>query len=215
MWVAEFKAWHKGSPLLILSEKYDVHAFSQYLNSFEEKGKPKIMRMATFWGKDREHAIEELLRYPGIEVLYREGDRLVFSQNAISSYHTLVTDKTVFFLGPVLEEKGFQWWRVGSNSKENLMQFYRRIQNRKENAKIELLSIHKKQIHHIPLTLIPELKSTDLEWWKTAVTKGYYEYPRKVSLEELSRQMGIPYTTLKDHLRKTEGVLMRRLAQEL
>jgi hypothetical protein len=31
MWVAEFKVWHKGSPLLPLSEKFDVHMFSQYL----------------------------------------------------------------------------------------------------------------------------------------------------------------------------------------
>jgi hypothetical protein len=93
MWVAEFKVWHKGSPLLPISAKFDVHMFSQYLNSYEEKGLPKIMRIAKFWGKDKEKAIEELENFRDGEVIYREGDQLIFAQKAVRSFHSLVADR--------------------------------------------------------------------------------------------------------------------------
>ncbi|MBU0636515.1 helix-turn-helix domain-containing protein [Candidatus Micrarchaeota archaeon] len=215
MWVAEFKVWHKGSPLLPLSEQMDVHMFSQYLNTFEEKGKPKIMRMAVFWGKDKENAIKELYKHTDSEVIFRESDQLFFSQNATRSFHTMVSDKNVFFLGPILEEKGFQWWKVGSNKKENLLRFFERIKQQKGFATIELLSIKDKKIGLLSFSKMPELDERDLEWWKKALQEGYYQYPRKASLEELSKKMGIPYSTLKDHLRKTESFLMRKIGREL
>lgn len=215
MWVAEFKVWHKGSPLLPLSEKMDVHMFSQYLNTFEENGKPKIMRMAFFWGKDKEKAIAELYDHPDSEIVYREGDQLFFTQNATRSFHSIVSDKTVFLLGPVVEEKGFQWWKVGSNKKTNLMKFFSKIKNQKGFATIELVSIKDQKIGLMTFSRIPELDNRDLEWWKTALGQGYYQYPRKISLEQLAQKLGVPYTTLKDHLRKTENTLMNKIGKEL
>lgn len=215
MWIAEFKVWHQNSPLLGLSEKFDVHAFSQYLNTFEENKKPRLMRMAVFWGKDKEKAIAELYAHPASEIIYREGDQVFFVQNAIRSFHTLVLDKTVFFIGPLLEEKGFQWWKVGSNNKENLLKFYQKIKKLKGYATIELLSITNKKIHSVSFSKMPEIEDKELEWWKTALHEGYYEYPRKISLQQLSGKLGVPYSTLKDHLRKTENALMKKIGKEV
>lgn len=215
MWVAEFKVWHKGSPLLPLSEKLDVHMFSQYLNSYEENGLPKIMRIAKFWGKDKEKAIQELERFPEGEVVYREGDQLIFAQKAIRSFHSIVADKTVFFVGPIIEEKGFQWWKVGSNKKENLMKLYEKIRKQKGFATIELVSIKSKKMGFFSFSGFSEINEADLIWWKIALAEGYYEYPRKISLQQLGKKLGVPYTTLKDHLRKTEIALMKKIGREL
>lgn len=215
MWVAEFKVWHQGSPLLPISEKLDVHLFSQYLNTFEENGVAKIMRLAVFWGKDKEKAVEELRASPRAEIIYREGDQLFFTQSATGSFHTTVSDKHVFFLGPILEEKGFQWWKVGSNKKENLLNFFQKIKKMKGYANIELLGIKDQKISTILFSRIPDFPEKDLIWWKTALAEGYYEYPRRISLEQLAKKLGVPYTTLKDHLRKTEIALMKKIGREL
>lgn len=215
MWVAEFKVWHKGSPLLPISEKLDVHMFSQYLNSFEENGVPKIMRLAVFWGKDKERAIQELYSHPRAEIVYRERDRVFFTQEAIRSFHTTVSDKHIFFLGPIVEEKGFQWWKVGSNKKENLLNFFKKIRKMKKYAKIELLGIRDQKISGIPFSRISDFPEKDLVWWKTCLAEGYYEYPRRISLQKLARKLGVPYSTLKDHLRKTEILLMKKIGREL
>ncbi len=215
MWVCELKVWHKGSPLLPLSEKFDVHAFSQYLNTFEENETPKLMRVAKFWGHDREKAIKELYHHPDSEVTHREGDLVFFAQKAIRSFHSVVADKTVFFLEPILEEKGFQWWKVGSNKKEHLLSMLKKIQSMKGYATAELVSIKQAKTGFVSFSQITDLSDTDLEWWKQALRSGYYEYPRRISLEELATKLGIPYTTLKDHLRKTENHLMHKIGNEL
>jgi hypothetical protein len=47
----------------------------------------------------------------------------------------------------------------------------------------------------------------------TALTYGYYEQPRRINLDELSRRMGIPKATLHQRLRKIEEKLLTRAAQ--
>jgi len=215
MWVAEFKVWHEGSPLLPLSERLDVHAYSTYLNSFKERGKAKVMRLAVFWGKDKEKAIQAMYAHPGTEVISREGDQLVFSQKAIRSFHTIVSDKTAFFLGPILEEKGFQWWKVGSNQKENLIHLFRRIKKLKGYAKVELVRIKNQKLQTLSFNPFSELQGKDLEWWKAALREGYYEYPRKISLKQLGEKLGVPFSTLKDRLRKAELHIMKKAGQGL
>ncbi len=213
MWVAHFKVWHKNSPLLMLCDKYDMHAVSQYLNNFEEDGVPKIMRVATFWGKDKEKVIEEVSKEPRVKVIHREGDQLFFTQDAIRSFHTMVSDRNIFFLEPILEEKGFQWWTIGSNKKENLLEFYEKVNSKKDFATIELLSIKKRKYNIFFQPKLNESDAIGFNWWKKAVEAGYYEYPRRISLSELSKKLGIPFSTLKDHLRKTERALMKELAK--
>lgn len=215
MWVAEFKVWHENSPLLPISQNLDVHAFSTYLNSFEEKGVSKIMRMATFWGRDKEAAIQALYQSDRAEIIFREGDQLVFSQKSVGSFHAAVSDKSIFFLGPILEEKGFQWWRVGSNSKQNLIAFYKKVKKLKGYATIDLIGIKNRKLGTMPLSKFSDLNDKDLEWWKTGLREGYYHYPRKISLKNLSKKIGVPFSTLKDHLRKTENILMNKIGKEL
>ena len=215
MWVAEFKVWHEGSPLLPLSATHDIHLSSLYLNTFSERGKTKIMRLAVIWGKEREKVFELLAKEKRIEIFFREGNQFVFTQDAIDSFHSMVSDRRVFLIGPVLEEKGFQWWQVGSNEKKNLEQFYRKIKALAPFATIEIVSIKEKNVGIVPFGRLPDLALQDIEWWKTALREGYYAYPRRIALQDLAKKIGVPYSTLKDHLRKTESRLMAQLGQSL
>lgn len=214
MWIAEFRVWHMQSPLLPISARYDIHAFSQYLNTYREKGKSRILRRLVIWGRDKEKAIEEVRKSPRSEILYRDGDQLFFAQDAVVSFHTLVSDKTVFFASPILEENGYQYWRVGSNRKNHLLHFYRKVKKQKDYASIELMGIKSQNADKISFSCVPHISEKDLEWIKIARIAGYYEYPRRISLVQLSRKMGVPFSTLKDHLRKTENTLISQFARE-
>jgi hypothetical protein len=44
-----------------------------------------------------------------------------------------------------------------------------------------------------------------------AVHGGYYDYPRKITLEDLAKQMGVSYATYQAHLRKAEQKLLPAL----
>lgn len=214
MWVGEFKVWHKNSVLLSLSEKYELHALSQYLNVFEENKKARVMRLVSFWGKDKDKIINELYKDNRIEVVNRDGDAIFLSTPSLGSFHMTVLDKSVFFLEPILEEGNWQHWKLGSNKKENLIYVFEKIKKMKDYAKIEIESLRQEKYSFGLDMRFSGVDAMDFGWWKIAFDSGYYEYPRKITLVKLSKKIGVPYTTLKDHLRKTELILMKKAASQ-
>uniref|UniRef100_A0A7C3SMH2 HTH bat-type domain-containing protein n=1 Tax=Thermofilum pendens TaxID=2269 RepID=A0A7C3SMH2_THEPE len=48
-----------------------------------------------------------------------------------------------------------------------------------------------------------------------ALRRGFFEWPRRVSLEELSRELGVSKVTLSEHLRRGERKLLRYLLDGL
>jgi predicted DNA binding protein len=214
MWVANFKVWHKGSLFIALWEKYKLHAYSRYLNTYKENKVPKIMREAVFWGENSSKAVDFIRLWPSSKIIYSEKNRVIFSTNAIKSFHSTVLSSEVFLMNPILEEYGWQLWTLGSSNKENLIKFYEKIGEMKEMAKIELIDIRKATLEEFSLISKPTINFRDIEWWQKAMQEGYYEYPRKISLEDLAKKLNVPFSTLKDHLRKTERSLMKEMSKK-
>lgn len=210
MWIAEFKVWHEGSPLLPFSKKMDIHLMGSYLNTYHENGIMKVMRIARFWGKEKEKAIRGMLEIPSTQLVAREGDQMVFCQTASTPFHSLVMDRNVFFVAPIIEEYGFQWWKVGSHTKENLLRFFRKLSKDKKKVHIELLGIYKGKLNMVQQLSLGDLPERDLHWIQSAVKEGYYSFPRKISLENLALKLGVPYATLKRHIRKSEAAIIQR-----
>lgn len=213
MWLAKFKIWHKGSILLELHEKYEFSAVSQYLNNFKQKNKSMLMRSVVIWGKDSNKALEVMLNSPKINIVIHEKNQLVFFQTATHSFHNIVTNRKVFLTEPILEENGFQWWSVGSKNREDLMKFYEKLKKLKNHATIEIISIKKTKLFFPQKSQIEDINKKNLELWKKIYNSGYYQYPRKKNLKEISKELDIPYSTLKDTLRKTENSIMKKINQ--
>ena len=73
-----------------------------------------------------------------------------------------------------------------------------------------------KEMHVQPATfhkedLLSSLTDRQREVLVAAKRYGYYDYPRRMNAEELSRRVGVSKATLVEHLRKAEGRLVASL----
>src|SRR3989344_1181914 len=112
MWIAEFKVWHAGSDAIELSSEFDAILSNVNLNLYKEKGKLYIMRCASFSGpQTNEFRATWVKNDPRIKVIAADAAQVFYSHPADLAFHTLLFDKSVFFVGPVVTKKGFQFWK--------------------------------------------------------------------------------------------------------
>jgi predicted DNA binding protein len=63
-----------------------------------------------------------------------------------------------------------------------------------------------------PNSLLGELTKKQSFALITALARGYYEIPKKVSTDKIAASLKLPRTTYEEHLRKAESKVMKAVA---
>ncbi len=208
MWVSEFKAWHKDSVILELSKGVDAWLAGYYLNAFEENGESYTARAVAFFGREKELLQNAFEKDPRACILGREGNQLFYSIKRNDSFHSTVMDKSVFLAKPVIIKDGFEYLTVASWDKERIKSFFKRINALRPNAKADILTMKERRLDLFLPGALSELTDLQRNALESAVERGYYSFPRKNSLEEISKAVKMPRTTFQNHLRKAEEKIM-------
>ena len=80
----------------------------------------------------------------------------------------------------------------------------------------KVLKFKQEKISNISFTkLLPELTKNQKTALEIAINKGYYNYPKKIKMEELAKIRGISYSTFQAHLKKAEGKILPEVYREL
>ncbi len=112
----------------------------------------------------------------------------------------------------IVNEKGEYILEIASWEKEQLMAIVKGFQA--DNAR--LLWCVQKKLSNIGVTyLMPELTAKQRRAAELAVARGYYEFPRKVTLAKLAKEMGISYSTFQFHLQNAEKKLIPMLLNKI
>ncbi|MBI5036089.1 helix-turn-helix domain-containing protein [Candidatus Micrarchaeota archaeon] len=215
MWVARLKVWHANSYVVEKSKKLEGGYLNYYLNSFEKDGKTYLSRVAMFFGKDADKFIDVIRSDPRLTVDEIDGRQVFFTMPVTNVFHTLIMKRGVFFVKPVIAEKGVEHWTVGAHRKEDLKKLYERINSLKPKAWAEWVSLKKERLDLFTPNAVERLSEKQKWAFEQAVKNGYYTYPRKISLQDLAKQLKVPNTTMRIHLRKAEAKLLPVLGQSL
>ncbi|MEK6886607.1 MAG: helix-turn-helix domain-containing protein [Nanoarchaeota archaeon] len=79
----------------------------------------------------------------------------------------------------------------------------------KKHRIAELLKFKKEKIKNISIVgVLPELTDKQKEALNLAIKSGYYNYPRKIELRDLAKQMKSSLSTYREHLRIAEKKVM-------
>lgn len=215
MWVGRLEVWHRNSYVTEKTKSIDAGMACLYLNTFEDGGKPYMSRAAMVFGPDTENLIQTIRSDPRLKVEDTVGRQVFFTMPMSNVFHPLLMDRSVFFLKPVIAEKGIERWTVGAHRKQDLKRLYDKINALKPDAGAKWVSLRREKLDLFAQSAFQRLSPKQRWAFECACSAGYYTYPRKTDLQTLARRLKVPATTLRIHLRKAEAKLMPALGQAL
>ena len=113
---------------------------------------------------------------------------------------------------PVVVENGCEYWSI-INIEDGLKKLYEALCER--SIEVEVISVREGDETEIKYGFYVNLSERQKEILNHAFSLGYYEWPRKITLEKLSKEMGISRTSLMYHLRRAEreiiGIFLEKL----
>ncbi len=215
MWVARLEVWHRNSYVAEKTKHVSAGMASVYLNTYEDGGKTYLSRVALVYGPDAERLVGFFKTDKRLKVEEINGRQVFFTMPISNVFHPLLMDRSVFFLKPVIAEKGIEHWTVGAYRKQDLTRLYKKINALKPDAGAEWVSLKKERMDLFAQGAVQRLSPKQRWAFETACAHGYYTYPRTTDLQTLARRLKVPSTTLRIHLRKAEAKLMPALGQAL
>lgn len=210
MWIGHFKVWHENCIYLKNSSKFDVVISMYPLSSYREKGYVYHTNVNILSGKKEniKKFIAEIkkdkrcMQFKGSGNVYLSHMKMKVADFHTTNYYT----PKIFLLKPVVHKDGKEDWYFGAWDKKIVTNLYKTF---KKHFHVKLLSIKEKDITDIFIPhIMPKITEKQKEAIHLAIDNGYYEFPRKIDLDKLSKLMSVSRVTYQEHLRKAERKLI-------
>ena len=112
-------------------------------------------------------------------------------------------DNNLFMIAPVRFEDGYEKWILGTTDKKNISKVYNLLS---KQYKVKISSIKEENAGE-------DLTNKQREALTYAKYFGYYEWPRKKGVTEISKLLKISKTVFLSHLRKAENKIICKFLQ--
>ncbi len=216
MWIAKYKIWHKNCLLRPKCVKYNVTDLVYLLNSWKDKKNFFYTELHILQGTEesKKKFIMELKKEKTVKKLEQKGN-YIFTLNVEplqKQYYSPVFDPKLIQLKPVIQRSdGFEDWELGCWEKETLMKIMD-----VPVFETKLISIKNTFIEDIFVPrLFPKISPKQKEALEIAIKNGFYYYPRKKDLDDLSKIAKVKRQTFNEHLRRAENKLIPFITEDI
>ena len=218
MWKAVFEGKHDSCVIAPLCKKYHVTDFIYLLSAWEEENAFLYSEAHILQGEEanKRKFIRALKREKSNKKVEQKGN-LVITLNKrprwMSAYMPL-WDKRIIQTKPIIQRPdGTELWEMACWNKEPLTYILERLP---KEFRINLKSITETKIDDIFLPhIMPKLSDKQKLALQLAVKRGYFNFPRKVDLSDLAKEMKISKQTFQQHLRIAEKKLVPFLTENI
>ena len=167
-------------------------------------------------GKDKDvrNFIEDMKSDERVVALENEDNFAVFSVSEPPKVQAIFDSRFIFVKPPIFNFKGEYIFEIASINKKNLVELMNLLKSK--NFKIRFKKLKKVKLSQIQTSYIyPNLSKKQKECFQLALNKGYYNYPKDITLNELADIIGISYSTFQFHLRQAEKKIMPFLNENI
>ncbi|MFH1840305.1 MAG: helix-turn-helix domain-containing protein [Nanoarchaeota archaeon] len=218
MWKAIFEGKHKSCILAPLCKKYNITDFVYLVNAWEEKESFYYSEAHILQGNEEDKTlfIKDLKKDQSLIKFEQKGNFILTLNKRprwMAAYMPL-WDKQLIQIKPTIQKSdGTELWELACWDKEPLMQILKRLPKEFE---IKLKSITQTKIDEIFLPhIMPKLSEKQKNTIKLAIKEGYYNFPRKINLDYLAKELKISKQTVQQHLRIAEKKLIPFLTENI
>ena len=116
--------------------------------------------------------------------------------------------KSVFFVKPVVQdEHGYEHWELASTKKEDLSCFIEEV--KKFADELELIALRRIDLKDIYFQkLMPPLTDMQKRVLDFAISEGYYRFPKRTTIRQLAKALGMSPSNFQKHLQKAEALII-------
>lgn len=222
MWVAKFRGLNKDkeNKIIMLIKKYSLKMFYYPVNYYTDKNNYYFIAVGIVQGEEKNKKkffsefkkLKKAKKGRRVKLLEVEGDFFVAityhtKDEEMERYINIFYDPSIIHFNPVVVySNGWEEWEVASASRKNIE---RMIEIGKKLYNLKLLKIGWRKIKNFGfMTILPKLTDKQRKALELAIQHGYYEYPRRISLDKLSKIAKLSFSTLQAHIRKAENKII-------
>jgi predicted DNA binding protein len=203
MWTIKFT--YDGSKQLYgsLTKKHHVAMKGYNLSNWEKSGNFYVTSVGDLIGEEKniKRFIDDLKKSKYYINLEENNSFMILTIKEDKPFKPFYSPMFIF-LSPALIEEGKYFFHVASWSRKEIEILLKQVEN---FPGFKLLSFKQEKITNISITGIqPNLTDKQRTAYELAVNKGYYEYPKKITLKELARLLKISYSTFQQHISYAE-----------
>ena len=215
MWRLRLRLTSENQFMGRMAMKHKVSMTGYPLSYYKDKKYFYLISAGFIFGENsnKKSLLKDLKKQPEHVESEASGDFIIVTSRQ-PLYSEPVYNPKIIRPNPVIINKdGFHIWDLASFDR-NILEGVLNFVEKNLNAKI--LSFRQEKISNISFTkILPELTSNQKTAMELAINYGYYDYPKKITLPELSKKMKISYSTYQAHLKKAEGKVFPHILKEL
>lgn len=205
MWTLKMEVAPRNTVMGALAKRYNI-AFVGYPLAYTKTRKGLLVQLCGYVGDvtARERKILEQIREEKLFQRLYEYEGFVIATVLFPSWLDVLYAPEIIFVKPMYyDRKGTEHVEVASWTKDPLMRLVKTMQQ-KYAAKI--VSFHQEEISSISFFGVrPLLTAKQKKALSLAVRHGYYAFPKRITLKQLAKKMGVSFSTYQAHLAKAES----------
>jgi len=220
MWYFKFKYKHSDCFSAPKLEELKLNVSHYYFGNYT-KGKwvyTSAIQHLKGEGKNIKKYIKYLKNHKNLVKIEVYGD-IIFIQikhkKDLTVYRAIYDPIFIYPAPAYLSKDGFEIIEVACWDKRPIMELISSLEQNKTTEHFEILSLVEKKTDDIYVArLLPPLPRKQKEAIKLAFQSGYYNFPRKIDLNELAKIAKVSKPTFRENLRKAEAKLIPKLISE-
>jgi predicted DNA binding protein len=215
MWRLRIRLTSEGQFLGMMAKKHKISMTGYPLSYWKDNKNLYLVSAGFVFGEEqnKKSLLRDIKTRPEYVESEQSGDFIITVTRQPLSAEAVYNPQIIRPNPVIINKDGYHLWDLASFDRKPLEKVISYVE---KHLTARILSFRQEKISNITFTkLFPELTDNQKRAMSIAINAGYYDYPKKATLPELSKKMGISYSTFQAHLKKAEGKIFPLILKEL